>query len=713
MLEDDILNEIKKNEEEGKDKNEIVEIDENEEITNTQYDLPEVTDPEDRKKKKKEKKSKGPSKWSKLTKKQKIVIIMSIVIVLLIIVVVLLYFLVFRKDDETPKKPEEPIVIVEKDNYRYEDGKLIFIDEEKNELGEYSCENQDEELCYVAYYSNEDEFDVSKNVYENGIPVDFRSDILLDNYVFIYDNTQIEDGNVKLYDIQNKEIIEEYQLVKEVSEDKVIVEDLEDNYGILAFTADDTSNLIDFEYDYIGYILESNALVASNNNNYILIDLEGNEVSKNIPGEIKNFDGNNISVKIDGSYYIYNYQGVRQSEEEYDYIRFVDGYIIAADNRRLYVFDKDVARMTMEGIRISSNKYNTELIFNDELVQTGKEEAFAAYVNGTTLRIEYDDEYTDVNLNEGIFSKSQEYYSYYQGKLYFYADAEKTQVLGSYACNYANSVDASTTELTNCFIAKESNIFKENSEATLGYLPIFNERFVFIADTSAPGANDNIILYDLQKNSKLATYKEVDARYYNNENKVNLVETAGTIVLAKNTSDSYGLINIGSSSVTGVVSFSYKYNEDDTESFTNDTVKSLGDNLLFRISDGTYHLFDMDGNEITENIETKNEIVDYKGNYILVKSSDNYLIYDLDGSIVSSEYKYIAMEEDYYITVSSDNKVGVYTFAQGNVDLAKDLGIVIDGKDCASELKYGVKGKVLVLTYTHDGSNDVVEINLG
>ena len=36
MLEDDILNEIKKNEEEIKDKNEIVEIDHNEEITNTQ-----------------------------------------------------------------------------------------------------------------------------------------------------------------------------------------------------------------------------------------------------------------------------------------------------------------------------------------------------------------------------------------------------------------------------------------------------------------------------------------------------------------------------------------------------------------------------------------------------------------------------------------------------------------------------------------------------
>lgn len=709
MLEDDILNEIKKNEEENKDKNEIVEIDENEEITNTQYDMPEVTDTEDgKKKKKKEKKVKGPSKWSQLTKKQKTIIIMFGVIILLIIVGVLLWFLVFKKDDkEENKKPEEPVVIVEKDNYRYEDGWLVFLGENDEELGQYECSNKDEELCYVAYYSNEDEFDVSKNVYENGIPVDFRSDIILDNYVFVYDNTVVEDGNVKLYNIESEEVMDEYELVKEVSEDKVIVKNLESNYGTLVFSTDGVDNLIDFEYDYLGYIQDSDAIVGANNKNYVLIDLEGKEVSKNIPGEIKNFNGSNISVKIDGDYYIYNYQGVRQSEEEYDYIRFVDAYIIAVDNKRLFVFDNEVDPMTMEGIRINSNKYNTELIFNDELVQVGKEEAFDAYVNGNTLRLEWDEEYYDVNLNEGKFNKTQEYYSYFQGKLYFYKDAEKTEVLGSYACNYANDVTDTTTDLTNCFIAKESNVFKEEDNPNLGYLPIYNERFVFIADTSRPGANDNIILYDLKNNKKLATYKEVDAKYYNNENKINFVETAGTVVLAKNTSDSYGLVNIESSSVTGIIAFK------DSDGNTNTKASGLNGNILMQRSDETYHLYDTKGKEITENITTKNEIVDYKGDYILVKSSDNYLIYDLDGSIVSSEYKYIAMEEKYYITVDSSNKVGIYSFAAGNVDLAKDLGIVIDGKDYAKELKHGLNGNVLVLTYTHNGSNQVVEVNLG
>ena len=123
-------------------------------------------------------------------------------------------------------------------------------------------------------------------------------------------------------------------------------------------------------------------------------------------------------------------------------------------------------------------------------------------------------------------------------------------------------------------------------------------------------------------------------------------------------------------------------------------------------------MYDTKGNEITKDIETKNEIVDYKGDYILVKSGGNYLIYNLDGSIASDEYKYIIMEEAYYITVDGSNNAGVFTY-DSDTNLAQNLGIVIDGKDYASEIKYGVNKNVLVLTYTHNGSNQVVEINLG
>lgn len=707
MLDKEMLKDVKDDQEAS---NEIIEIDENEEINNTQYDLNEVEDDDKNKKNKKdnkEKKIKKESKWKNLSKKKKIIIIVTIIVLFVAVVGVLLYFFVFKKDGENNNDNKEPLVIVENDNYRYEDGTLIFIDENKNELGKYECTNKNENLCYVAYYSNEDEFDVPKNVYENGVQIEFRSDVLANNYVFIYDNTKREDGNIILYNMADEEKVEDYSLVKKVNDEYVIVKNLDNEYALLKFESDKITNAIDFDYDYLGYISDSKYIVGANNNNYILLDMDGSEITKNIPGEIKNYDDKNISVKIDGDYYVYNYQGIRQNEEEYDYIRFVSNYIIAAKSKKLYAFDSEMNPLNLEGIRISSSKYNTELIFNDDLYQTGKEEAFNASLQENKIMLEFDDEIVYINLNEGNYNKDKEYISYFQGKLYFYKDADKKELLGSYACNYANSVDNTTTSLTNCYLAKESNVISGSKDINLGYLPIYNERFVFIADTKSPNANDNIILWDLKQNKKLATYKQVDAGFYNNEKDINFVETGGTIVLAKNTSDSYGLINIESNTVSGLIAFK------DDDGNTNVSAKNVNGYILMKRSDGTYHLYDNKGNEITDGLTTKNEIVDYKDNYLLVKSNDNYVIYKLDGSIVSNEYKYIILEKNYYITVDKNNNVGVFTFAKGNVNLAEGKKIVIDGKDCANEIKYGVNGSVLVLTYTYGGQKQVVEINIG
>lgn len=699
MLDKDILENVAK--EENNNPNEILEIEENEEITKTQYDLKDIEDSKEKKKK-----VKKPNKWTLLPKKTKIIIIISIVLVLLIGIGLIIYFFVLKEKDPNDKRPENPVVIVEKDNYRYEDGFLVIIDEDKKELGTYECENKDEDLCYVAYYSNEDDFDIDKQVYENGVPIDFRSDVFANKYVFIYDATTKEDGNIVLYNLEDSEVVKEYSLVKEIDGKKAIVKNTDDKYGVLDLS-NDLEEVIGFKYDYLGYILNSNKIVGANNNNYILLDLDGKSLTSNIPGEIKNFDNNYISVEIDGDVYIYDYSGIRQKEDKYDYIRFVDNYVIAADSKKLYAFDSELYPLNLEGVRIESSNYNTKLIFNDELVQTGKEDAFNAYLSNGNLRIEHNGAYTDLKLAESAFNKKLSYVSYYQGKLYFYSDEEKTQLLGSYNCSYANDVTSSSTELQNCFIAKETKVLNTSEDIKTSYLPIYNERYVFISDTSRPNANNNIILYDLKTSKKLATYKEVDASIYSDEGKISFVETAGTLVIAKNTSDSYGLINIESSNVVGLIAFKADNGDTNTE------VKLLGENYLFKRSDGTYHLYKPNGTEITKDFETKNEIVDYKGNYILVKGTEEYTIYDLSGPIIKSS-KYIILEDTYYITVDKDNKIGVYTFAHGDKDIAKDLDLYIDGKDYANEISYGLKsGNVLTLTYTKDNEKEVVEIYIG
>lgn len=694
-MEEDILKEIK-DMEEKKPTNEIVEIDENDEISNTQYDLQEIKDEPKKQNKKK------PSKWSKLNKKTKIIIITGIVLVLLIIVI-LLYFLIFKKSDDN-KKPDEPVVVVEKDNYRYEDGLLVFIDENKEELGSYECKNKNENLCYVAYFSNEDDFDTFKKVYENGLPVDIRSDIINDRYVFVYDDETKEDGNVILYDIDKKKDLDTYSLVKEVKDNKVIVKK-NNKYGVLDLSNDTLNTDTKIKYDYLGYISDTNYLVTATNGNYSLVDFDDKEVSKSVPGRIMNFDGNNISVKVNNSYYVYGYDGKSVIDIAYDYIRFVNNYVIALDGKKVFVYDKDGNPMNKDGIKINTTDYNTKLIFSDTLRQTGKEEAFSVTVTGSTMRIEFGEEYAKINLNEGLFNKNMPYISYFGGKLYFYSDEEKTDLLGSYVCSYANGVDASTKDLENCFLAKESNILNSDNGDKVGYLPIYNKRFVFIADTKTPNTNDNIILWDLKSNKKLATYKSVDTGFHSDEEVVNFVDTAGTLVVALNTSDSYGVVNIQSSKVSGLIPFKDK----DNEKVTNISIKQLGDNFLIKRSDGTYHLFDKNGDELANKVSTTYEIVEYKYDHLMVKNNDLYLIYDLNGKIVSNEFKYISLENKYYVTLDKSNLLGVYKYSNKNNLLSKEIEI----NDIDKDLNYKLIGDILEITYTSHGILDTISVSIG
>ena len=682
-MEEEILKEIEETEN-NKPANEIVEIDENEEITNTQYDMEKVTPKKD------EKKSKKPSKWSTLSKKTKIIIIVSIILVL-IIAIVLIYFLVLKKDNNKNEN-NDPVVVIEKDNYKYEDGKLIFIDKDKKEIGSYDCTNKNENLCFVAYFSNEDNFDVNKKVYESGLPINIRTDIIKDKYVFIYDDETKEKGNVILYDMVSNKKLEEYSLVKEVKDNYVIVK--KDNEYKLISLDSSLEDISKNTYDYMGYIEDTNYLVVASNGNYKLIDFEDKEVSKTVPGNIMSFDDKNISVKVGSEYYVYDYSGKVVVNDKYDYIRFANNYIITASGKKLFVYDVNGNRMNIEGIRITSDSYNTKLIFNDNLRQVGKEEAFNVVVSSNIMRIEYGEDYTKINLSDGIVSKNIPYISYFAGKLYFYSDEEKTNLIGSYKCEYDNDTDESTKELQNCFIAKESNIFTPDKEVKNGYLPIYNNNYVFISDTKSPNANDNIILWDLKNNKKLATYKSVDAGFHDTENTVNFITTGGTQVVAKNTSDSYGLINIQTSKVNGIIPFK----DQDDAKLINVSFKLLQDNYLVKRSDETYHLYNKKGNEIASKVSTKYEIVEYKYNHLKVKNSDKYLIYDLNGKIVSDEFKNIFMENNFYLSIDSSNILHVFKYENKKDLISEEVTI----SDIEKDLNYEVKNDLLIITNPND-----------
>ena len=115
----------------------------------------------------------------------------------------------------------------------------------------------------------------------------------------------------------------------------------------------------------MGYILDSKDLIVATNNNYKLISFDGKDVSKTVPGKIMSYDSDNISVKNNTSYHVYDYTGNMVIDKEFDYIRFADSYIIGANGKKLFAYDSKGNIMNMDGIKITNSDYNTKLIFND------------------------------------------------------------------------------------------------------------------------------------------------------------------------------------------------------------------------------------------------------------------------------------------------------------------------------------------------------------
>ena len=140
-------------------------------------------------------------KRKKINISKKIVIILLILIT--IIIIILLIVLLVKKGGNHKLNSQEPTIIIEKDNYIYEDGTLIFKDKNNNEIGKYKCNYDDEKLCFLAKFSNEDDFDVDKFVFQNEAKVSFPTKIIDNRYVFIYDNAGKENGLISLYDLKN------------------------------------------------------------------------------------------------------------------------------------------------------------------------------------------------------------------------------------------------------------------------------------------------------------------------------------------------------------------------------------------------------------------------------------------------------------------------------------------------------------------------------
>ena len=591
--------------------------------------------------------------FGNLSKKNKILVILIPIIILLLVLGIILV-IVLSKDEEEIKeeKPQEEEVVVVKDNYIYKDGILSLLNSNGDEIGTYECKNKEEKLCYVAYYSNEDSFDTEKYLYEDNSEVLIRSSIFNDNYVFIFDNKS-EEGFIILYDLKNKKEINKVRLVKEVNyEDKkyAIVQNDDGLYGLYEFD-DDAKLVIDFEYDYMGYINGNKYLVVKKDNLGSLIDFSNKEVAKGIEGDIKDYNDNYIVTYELKSYKIVNLKNEYVVDGTDDFIKLYDNYYAYVKDGELYYKDYEGNKLYEEGIELILDDYVGTKIFNEEGKKVKDIYSFVGSFNGNNLLVDIyneDNEGTNyiIDTRDSKVSKDLKFYSYYGNKLYFYEDEEKTILIGSYECTNKN--DMSKNSLSTCNVATDT-VYEDNYNyygSRNAMIPIINNRFVFVYDspTLSNDSNKKINLYNLVTGKILSTYRSVNTHTATNNGVLSHITSANYEVMAQNTSGKYGMISINLTSANGVYDFKYDYMEKLEKGIS---VKSGSEWSIIYNKDlivGSY----------------PGRVMNVVNNYVVVKKDNKVYLYNANGNVVVDRaFDYIAIGDKYFGGVDS-NKVYVY-----------------------------------------------------
>ncbi len=616
-------------------------------------ETPSSKNPQDTKKTKPEKKS-LKAKWQSLSKKKKILLIASLVLILVALIIALVFLLKGGDEEEKTKtsKPSAPVVIVEEENYKYVDGTLIFLDKDKNELGKYECQNKDEELCYIANYSTEDDFDTPRNVYENNTVIERRSTIYNDNYVFIYDNKTASGGVSILYNIAEEKEEGTYTTLKGYSDSNyIILKDASSKYGAIEITEDGIKERVSFSYDYLGMLDKKSNLVAKTSDKYYIYNLDGKALSKGLAYEIKSYNKNYIVVD-DNGYYVYDYKGNLIFDDKFDYISLLDDYALLIDNELLYVRDYKGNKYNEEGIDLKSSNYNETNVYDKDKTLIETKYAFKVDIEEAGLSITYKNKNSEknkiINPYEGKLSANLAFMNYFDSTLYFYNDEEKTELLGKYTCTNKNIIDKNTTKLTNCTIATESfyskNGIETDNSANLGLLPVYNNRFVFIAD-SIDLNKPTISLYDLEASKTMVKYNSVDAGLYSKEQNLTFANADEFYIMAENRSNKYGVIKI-TDKVSGLIAFEYN------------NIQKLRDYYLGKTSQDSYVLLNNSGKAVTEKLGR--EIIDYNGTHLKTFKDNKYYVCDFKGNTNNDTgYLDITLGDDYYVFITNNYELGI------------------------------------------------------
>ena len=344
------------------------------------------TDSEKKEDKSDDTSNKKPKK--SLTKKQKIILICVISAIVLVIVCLIVYLLL-PKDTKKPDDEPTETIVIDKGNYRYQDGTLVFLNEQKTEIGTYECQEKEEDKCYVSYTSNDlDDVNVVKNVYEDNSNVQIRSEVFHNRFVFINDGNKEE---IELYDILENKVIGTYKKIKyyeTLGTDYVILENTDNKFGVVKITSNDLETIINFTYDdLISLEKKDNTLVAKKGSKYYLISFSDKALTKAITKPIYDYDDKHIVVKNSSSYNLVDYDN-NEIYTDYNYISIISSdYVALVNDGSLYIRDYDKNKYNEVGYTLYNEAYSGINTYSKEGVLKSSSYAYKVNVNNNTLTV--------------------------------------------------------------------------------------------------------------------------------------------------------------------------------------------------------------------------------------------------------------------------------------------------------------------------------------
>ncbi len=604
------------------------------------------------------------NKWKSLSKKQQIIAYIVAGILAFALLVLIIFLLIGGKDEEevlesgNEEVVDTPPVVV--DNFYYKDGVLYFLNDSEAEIGSYECSNKDSNLCYVPVNHYQDDFDVATLVSDVGKFKEQRIPIYEENYVFLYDNKNQEDGEYILYSIKDKKEVERYLDVKAYDENLVVIQNKDKKYGLIKIDKG-VVEVVKPAYKDLGMINGQEYLVALNGSKYSIIDRNGKVLSSEFDSnyKIKNYNKHLVVALVGRDYNVFDYKG-NVVASGYDFATIKDSYAILVDKTKLFIIDKNKDKYNEGGIKLNNTNYVKSYVYDEtgKLLETRR--SFEVSIkNGLFEVAVYGDEneptHEYINILQGNINKNYDYVNYFDGKLYFYEDKEKEEVLGYYSCSSKNNVSKDTKEYDSCIIATD-DIFSDNdmvSEKTRNSrIPIINGKYAFVKD-----GESNVVLFDIEDMRTLSSYSKVDTNTASNDLKV--TEYNGKLnVLVLNKKGKYGMIVIDGKSVN--TGYAFEYNK----------LEKLGMYHLALDSSNSWRI--LYGG--SESVGFTNKVRGYNSNnkYFKVMEDNQYYVYDDFGNkIIPDSYAYVELYGTYYAALNSNRELSIYDYT-GN-KLSKNI----------------------------------------